>query len=208
MHNNQELIMALIGYARVSTTDQDLAVQIEALENRGCIKIFSDKKSGTTANRKGFQECLQYLREGDVLIMTHLDRFARNHLVTETKIDELRARGIDIQGIDHTIDIHTSQGRLVYRLESAVHQHERDRISERTKAGLAKARAEGRFGGRPPALSEMQIKQLALLHSQRDYPVHKLRETFKVSMPVIWRGLRRARDMGWYPEQTNPSSFD
>jgi DNA invertase Pin-like site-specific DNA recombinase len=200
--------MALIGYARVSTTDQDLEVQIQALENKGCLKIFQDKRSGTTDNRPGFLACFEYLREGDVLYMTHLDRFARNKLITESRFEELRNRGIDVQALDHTIDIHTPEGNLMVGIGSSVAQYQRDRISKCTLNGLAIARANNRIGGRKPALSDMQIQQMAILYSQRTYPVHKLRETFKVSMPVIWRGLRRAREMGWMPETPNHVNYD
>lgn len=199
--------MALIGYARVSTTDQDLEVQIQALEKKGCLKIFQDKKSGTTDNRPGFLACFEYLREGDVLYMTHLDRFARNKLITESRFEELRNRGIDVQAIDHTIDIHTPEGNLMVGIGSSVAQYQRDRISQCTLGGLAKAAAMGRFGGRPPALDDSQVKQVGILHSQlnREYTVADLCKTFKVSMSVITRAVRKARAMGWYPEQPQTS---
>ena len=143
----------LAGYARVSTQDQDLALQIDALLKYGVAKelIFTDKASGATHQRPGLETCLAKLRDGDVLLVWRLDRLGRSvrHLVT--LIDQLRERNIGFRSVcDGAIDTTTPSGELIFLVFSALAQFERRLIQERTKAGLEAARARGRKGGRPP----------------------------------------------------------
>src|SRR5437868_15191816 len=141
----------LIGYARVSTTDQTLDLQKDALEKIGCSKIFTDTASGAKAERKGLEEALDYVREGDTLVVWRLDRLGRSlkHLI-ET-ITTLNNRNIGFKSITENIDTTTSGGKLIFHIFGALAEFERDIIRERTKAGLAAARARGRTGGRPKA---------------------------------------------------------
>src|SRR5207248_9019601 len=139
----------LIGYARVSTHDQTLDLQQDALEKAGCGKIFTDTASGAKAERKGLEEALAYVREGDTLVVWRLDRLGRSlkHLL-ET-ITTLNTRKIGFKSLTESIDTTTSNGRLIFNIFASLAEFERDLIRERTKAGLQAARARGRVGGRP-----------------------------------------------------------
>src|SRR5256884_1068439 len=141
----------LIGYARVSTSDQTLNLQKDALEKIGCTKIFTDIISGSTTERKGLDDTLAYVREGDTLVVWRLDRLGRSlkHLI-ET-ITELNNRKIGFKSLTENIDTTTSGGKLIFHIFGALAEFERDIIRERTLAGLQAARARGRKGGRPKA---------------------------------------------------------
>src|SRR5438105_4559167 len=143
----------LVGYARVSTQDQTLDLQQDALEKAGCERILTDTISGSIQERKGLEEALSFLRAGDSLVVWRLDRLGRSlkHLI-ET-IAQLNARGIGLRSITESIDTTTSSGMLVFHIFGALAEFERDLIRERTQAGLVAARARGRLGGRPRGLS-------------------------------------------------------
>src|SRR2546428_930667 len=144
----------LIGYARVSTQDQTIHLQKDALEKIGCTKIFTDTISGAKAGRPGLTEALAYVREGDTLVVWRLDRLGRSlkHLI-ET-ITALNNRKIGFKSIQENIDTTTSGGKLIFHIFGALAEFERDIIKERTQAGLQAARARGRLGGRPKALNQ------------------------------------------------------
>ena len=146
----------LIGYARVSTSDQTLNLQQDALEKIGCAKIFKDIISGATTERQGLDEALSYVREGDTLAVWRLDRLGRSlkHLI-ET-ITNLNNRKIGFKSIQENIDTTTSGGKLIFQIFGALAEFERDIIRERTKAGLQAACARERLGGRPKALNQKQ----------------------------------------------------
>src|SRR6202045_102196 len=139
----------LIGYARVSTSDQTLNLQKDALEHIGCSQIFTDTISGATTERHGLDAALSYVREGDTLVVWRLDRLGRSlkHLI-ET-ITTLNNRKIGFKSITENIDTTTSGGKLIFHIFGALAEFERDLIRERTNAGLEAARARGRLGGRP-----------------------------------------------------------
>src|SRR5512147_2274492 len=143
----------LIGYARISTTNQTLDLQKDALTNAGCERIFTDTASGAKAERIGLNEAMSHLREGDILVVWRLDRLGRSlkHLI-ET-ITGLNDRKIGFKSITENIDTTTSGGKLVFHVFGALAEFERDLIRERTQAGLAAARVRGRLGGRPRAPS-------------------------------------------------------
>ena len=145
-----------IGYARVSTQDQTLDLQKDALEKLGCAKIFTDTASGAKTERQGLEEALEYVREGDTLVVWRLDRLGRSlkHLI-ET-ITELNSRNIGFKSLTENIDTTTSGGKLVFHIFGALAEFERDIIRERTNAGLQAARARGRKGGRPKALTRQK----------------------------------------------------
>ncbi|NIF46199.1 recombinase family protein [Enterobacter sp. Ap-1006] len=153
----------LVGYIRVSTNDQNTALQKNALECAGCELIFEDKISGKTADRPGLKKVLRTLSEGDTLVVWKLDRLGRSmrHLVS--LIEELRTRGINFRSLTDSIDTSTPMGRFFFHVMGALAEMERELIVERTRAGLAAARAEGRIGGRRPKLSATQWAQAGRL---------------------------------------------
>lgn len=162
-----------IGYARVSKYEQNLSLQIDALEQAGCTKIFRDQASGSKMKRPGLDEALTYLRQGDILVVWRLDRLGRSlkHLIeTVTLLEE---RGIGFQSLQESIDTTTSGGRLIFHIFAALAEFERNLIRERTQAGLEAARARGRKGGRPKSLD---VKKTALLYRLYDEKQHSIRE--------------------------------
>src|SRR5262249_28068338 len=174
----------LIGYARVSTYDQNLDLQRDALQKAGCEHIYSDTISGSKAERKGLEEALAYLRPGDTLVVWKLDRLGRSlkHLI-ET-VNELHGRGIGFRSLTENIDTTTSGGKLIFHIFGALAEFERDLITERTNAGLTAARARGKKGGRPKSpLSEIQKIQLA----------KQMYEDKKIPIADIYKGLHIPR---------------
>jgi DNA invertase Pin-like site-specific DNA recombinase len=151
--------MAAVGYARVSTADQDLALQLDALATGGCAKVFEDRASGARADRPGLRAALDYAREGDVLVTWKLDRLGCSlpHLVEI--VAALEGRGVGFRSLTEAIDTTTPGGRLVFHLFAALGQFERDLIRERTRAGLAAAAARGRQGGRQPVVTEEKLRR-------------------------------------------------
>jgi DNA invertase Pin-like site-specific DNA recombinase len=148
----------LIGYARISTQDQTLALQQDALEKAGCEKIFTDKVSGTKAERKGLTEALSHLRAGDTLVVWRLDRLGRSlrHLIDT--ITALHDRGVAFKSLQENIDTTTSGGKLVFHIFGSLAEFEREIIRERTNAGLQAARARGRYGGPKYKLTQTQVE--------------------------------------------------
>ncbi|WP_313087159.1 recombinase family protein [Atlantibacter hermannii] len=152
-----------IGYVRVSTNDQNTALQRNALDCAGCELIFEDKISGKTSDRPGLKKLLKALSPGDTLIVWKLDRLGRSmrHLVT--LIEELRQRGINFRSLTDSIDTSTPMGRFFFHVMGALAEMERELIVERTRAGLDAARAQGRIGGRRPKLTAEQWAQAGRL---------------------------------------------
>ncbi|CZW49127.1 recombinase family protein [Enterobacter hormaechei] len=152
-----------IGYVRVSTNDQNTALQRNALECAGCELIFEDKMSGKTSDRPGLKRVLRTLSEGDTLVVWKLDRLGRSmrHLVT--LIEDLRGRGVNFRSLTDSIDTSTPMGRFFFHVMGALAEMERELIVERTRAGLAAARQQGRIGGRRPKLTEQQWAQAGRL---------------------------------------------
>jgi DNA invertase Pin-like site-specific DNA recombinase len=148
----------LIGYARVSTHDQTLNLQQDALQKAGCSKIFTDTASGAKTERKGLDNALNYVRKGDTFVVWRLDRLGRSlpHLIAT--MTDLEERGIGFKSLIENIDTTTSGGKLIFHIFGALAEFERDIIRERTQAGLLAARARGRKGGRPHALTDRQIR--------------------------------------------------
>ena len=156
--------MALIGYARVSTEDQSLDMQLDALEQRGCAKVFAEKLSGKTKDRPQLEAMLDYLRDGeDTVVIYKLDRLGRSMKDLLEITETLASRGIGLVSIKDGIDMTTATGRLYFHLMACLSEFERDLISERTKAGLEAARARGRKGGRKSADPE-KLRQAFILY--------------------------------------------
>jgi DNA invertase Pin-like site-specific DNA recombinase len=182
-----------IGYARVSTQDQTLALQKDALEKIGCKKIFTDTVSGAKAERKGLDEALEYVREGDTLVVWRLDRLGRSlkHLI-ET-IAELNKRKIGFKSITENIDTTTSGGKLVFHIFGALAEFERDIIRERTNAGLQAARGRGRKGGRPKALTIKKVQMLHDLYRNKDNSIDEICKTLNISRTTLYRYIKNLK---------------
>ena len=182
-----------IGYARVSTTEQDLRLQVDALKAQGCedALIFVDKASGAKAERPGLTQCLETLQAGDLLLVWRLDRLGRSMPHLATLVEELQERGIGFRSIcDRAIDTTTASGELVSNIFSALAQFERRLIQERTRAGLTAARARGRLGGRP-ALDphDPRIQMAKALYQDREHGVGDICQTLHISRSTLYRYL-------------------
>ena len=182
--------MMLVGYTRVSTQDQTLNLQKDALEKIGCTRIFTDTASGAKTERKGLEDALNYVREGDILVVWRLDRLGRSlkHLI-ET-ITELNRKGIGFKSIQENIDTTTSGGKLVFHIFGALAEFERDIIRERTQAGLTAARARGRKGGRPKALTPKTVEQAKTLYNSRKDSIDEICRTLHISRATLYRYLK------------------
>lgn len=154
-----------IGYARVSTKDQNLNLQIEALQKAGCKKIFEEKISGSTKNRPELDKMIEQFRSGDELYVWRLDRLGRSLKHIIDLVLSLSEKGIIIKGLTDGVDTSTINGRLFLNLMASLAEYERELIRERTKAGLQSARARGRLGGRPKGYSKETISKLLLMRS-------------------------------------------
>jgi DNA invertase Pin-like site-specific DNA recombinase len=184
----------LIGYARVSTHEQTLNLQQDALTKAGCNKIFTDTASGAKSERKGLAEALTYVRKGDTLVVWRLDRLGRSlpHLITT--MTDLEERGIGFKSLTENIDTTTSGGKLIFHIFGALAEFERNLIRERTTAGLIAARGRGRKGGRPKALSVKQRSIARELYDKR-HPIAEICRTLKISKATLYRSIKnRERD--------------
>jgi DNA invertase Pin-like site-specific DNA recombinase len=177
----------LIGYARVSTQDQNLDLQLDALDRAGAEKVFTDTASGATAARPGLDEALSHLRSGDTLVVWKLDRLGRSlrHLIDT--IQALSNRGIGFKSLQESIDTTTPGGKLVFHVFGALAEFERDLIRERTNAGLKSARARGRKGGRPKSLTDKQLKQARALIKDPSVSIGEICKTLKVGRSTLYR---------------------
>jgi len=184
----------LIGYARVSTDDQDLSLQIDALTKAGIPKasIFMDKISGAKTDRPGLAKCLATLQSGDILVVWRLDRLGRSmrHLIT--LVEDLRSRGVGFRSLNEgAIDTTCASGELIFNIFSALAQFERRLIQERTKAGLAAARARGRNGGRPKiGAEETKVVLAKKLHADKSLEIDDICKTLRMSRSTFYRYVR------------------
>jgi DNA invertase Pin-like site-specific DNA recombinase len=179
----------LIGYARVSTQEQNLDLQKDDLKQAGCKRIFTDVASGSRAERPGLNQAVAYAREGDTLVVWKLDRFGRSlaHLIEGVR--QLQARGIGFRSLRENIDTTSSAGKLIFHLFGALAEFERDLIGERTAAGLSSARARGRLGGRRPLLDSKQVTLLRSLAADRANSPGVICETLGISRATFYRYL-------------------
>src|SRR3954453_13100597 len=179
----------MIGYARVSTTDQTMDLQLDALQKAGCAKIFTDTASGAKTERKGL-EAISYVRAGDTIAVWRLDRLGRSlqHLI-ET-IGELNAQNIGFKSLTENIDTTTSGGKLVFHIFGALAEFERNLIRERTSAGLQAARERGRKGGRPKSLSGNKIEIARKLYADKTNTVEDICRTLSISRATLWRYVK------------------
>ena len=179
----------LIGYARVSTLDQNPELQIEALNEVGCKKIFTEKISGADKKRKQLQEALDYMREGDTLVIWKLSRLARSLTQIINTVKDLEDRQIGLKVLTQKIDTGTPEGRLFFHMNAAFDQFQREIIVENTKAGLKSARKNGRIGGRPPLMTENKIRTAkAMLKDTENYPfISDIIKTLNIGRTTFYR---------------------
>lgn len=177
----------IIGYARVSTDDQNLDAQTDALGAAGAGKVFADRISGTKRARPELDRMLDQLRSGDVVTVTKYDRLARSLKDLLEIVEAIGKRGAGFRSLAEDIDTTTPAGRLVFHVFASIAQFERERISERTKEGLASARKRGRVGGRPPALSVAQKDEVRRMRDEEHRAVPEIARLFKVSDRTVRR---------------------
>jgi DNA invertase Pin-like site-specific DNA recombinase len=183
----------LIGYARISTTDQTLDLQRDALTKVGCTRIFTDTASGALVERKGLTDALSHVREGDILVVWKLDRLGRSLKDLITRITELNNRKIGFQSITENIDTTTSGGKLIFHIFGALAEFERDIIRERTNAGLEAARSRGKKGGRPRALTPQKIQVARTLYADKSTAVSEICKMLGISRHTLQRYVRERR---------------
>ena len=178
----------LIGYARVSTQDQNLTLQREALINAGCEKVFEDKVSGTRADRPGLSKTLEMLREGDTLVVWKLDRLGRSVKQLVDMVSELNKQGIQFKSLTDSIDTGTTSGRFFFHVMASLAEMERELTIERTRAGLEVAKKLGRKGGRKPKMNDSKIESAKKLLSS-GVPPKEVAKNLGVSVSTLYRLL-------------------
>ena len=178
----------LIGYARVSTTDQNLALQKEALEKAGCERIYEDTISGTRAERPGLAKAFEMLRSEDVLVVWKLDRLGRSVKNLITLVEELNAKSIHFKSLTDSIDTSTPSGRFFFHVMASLAQMERELVVERTRAGLEVARALGRTGGRKRSMTDSKIASAKRLLAS-GVPPRDVAKDLGVSLATLYRWI-------------------
>jgi DNA invertase Pin-like site-specific DNA recombinase len=180
----------IIGYARVSTEDQTLALQLDALEVARCARVYKDTASGAKAERPGLTSALETMREGDTLVVWRLDRLGRSLTQLIALMTTLDEKGVGFKSLTEQIDTTTSGGKLIFHIFGALAEFERNLIRERTKAGLAAARARGRQGGRPKAKaldSARKIQMAQAIYDNQDNTIEDICRTLGISRATLYR---------------------
>ncbi len=177
----------LIGYARVSTDDQNLDLQKDALTSAGCERIMEDKISGAKAERPGLKAAIDYARKGDVLVVWRLDRLGRSLRDLIELVSMLSSRGIGLKSLHESIDTSSSSGKLIFHIFAALAEFERNLIRERTCAGLSAARARGKKGGRPKTLNSDKRKLAVKLYDEKQHSVGQICKMMGISKPTLYK---------------------
>ena len=177
----------LVGYARVSTQDQKLELQRDALHGAGCEKIFEDKASGVKAMRPGLSEAVAFMRPGDTLVIWKLSRLGRSLRQLIEAVQMLQDKGIELRSLHESIDTNTATGKLLFHIVAAFAQFERDNMIENTKAGLEAARARGKTGGRKPAMDAKKLALARTLRADPTLPISDICKTLGVSKATFYR---------------------
>lgn len=178
-----------IGYARVSTLDQNPEMQLDALEAAGCVKVYQDELSGAKKDRPGLVDALTFARKGDCIVVWRLDRLGRSlkHLIDV--VSQMDNQGIGFISLQEGFDTTTSGGKLVFHIFGALAEFERNLIRERTKAGLDAARARGRVGGRKPKLDAAQVATLKSMYESKAHTIKEICAVFNITKPTFYRYL-------------------
>jgi len=179
----------LIGYARISTEDQSLRLQKDALREAGCERIFEDTASGA-GDRPALRRALEHLRDGDTLVVWRLDRLGRSLKDLIGRAEKLQSRGVGLRSLRESIDTDSSAGQLIFHIFGALAEFERDLIRERTNAGLKAARARGRVGGRPRKLDAKRRAHVVGLYRSGKHSVKEICELMKVSRATVYAYVR------------------
>ncbi|MEY4989921.1 MAG: hypothetical protein RIS08_147 [Actinomycetota bacterium] len=183
--------MQIIGYGRVSTGDQNADSQVDALKRAGANKVFIEKFTGTKLERPELTKVFDYLRDGDQLVITKLDRLGRSTKDLLGLLERLNNLKVQLRVLDQNIDTSTPEGKFFFTIIGAVAEFERSLIVGRTKDGLAAARARGRVGGRKPKLSEKQQAEIRRLYEAGDKTVLEIGELFGVSRPTVYSVIQK-----------------
>lgn len=183
----------LVGYARVSTQDQKPELQLDALKAAGCEKVFVEKASGAQRDRPELKAALDYMRDGDTLVVWKLDRLARSMKQLIETVEGLEEVGVGFRSLTEAIDTTTAGGKLVFHVFGALAEFERSIIRERTRAGLDAARARGRKGGRPPKLKDADLKAARAMLADKSITVEEVAKHLRVSPATLYRHLPAAR---------------
>lgn len=183
----------LIGYARVSTDDQNLDLQNDALKTAGCDRIFTDKQGGAKAERPGLEEALKYTRAGDTLVVWRLDRLSRSLKALIEMVNHLDSEKIGLKSLQESIDTTSSSGKLVFHIFGALAEFERNLIRERTQAGLQAARARGRKGGRPKSLTPDKQALAVKLYDEKQHTIVQICEMMGITKPTLYKYIEAAR---------------
>lgn len=181
----------IIGYARVSTQDQNPELQLDALRGAGCEELFQEKATGKFRERPELTACLRSMRKGDTLVVWKLDRLARSLKDLVEIVHDLNQRGVGFRSLTEAIDTHSSGGRLVFHLFGALAEFEHSLIRERTMAGLVAARARGRMGGRKPVMSKADTRKAAAMLSDPNITKTEVAKHFSVSRVTLNAALAR-----------------
>ncbi len=176
----------LVGYARVSTVDQNLDLQLSALKEVGCEKLYQDQISGTKANRPGLSMALEVLRKNDTLVVWKLDRLGRTVKGLIDLVNQLHQKEIHFKSITDNVDTSTPAGRFFFHVMASLAQMERELMAERTKAGLAAAKAKGRIGGRKRKMTQSKIESAKQLLSSGSLP-KDVAQNLGISVPTLYR---------------------
>ena len=183
----------LIGYARVSIDDQNLELQLDALDQAGCEQVFEDRQSGAKAARPGLDQALTFVRPGDSIVVWRLDRLSRSLKDLIDMVNALEAKGIGLRSLHESIDTSSSSGKLIFHIFDALAEFERNLIRERTQAGLSAARARGRRGGRPKALSDEKQALVVKLYDEKQHSIDQICEMMGISKPTLYKYIEAAR---------------
>lgn len=182
----------LLGYARVSTDDQNLDLQRDALETAGCERVFEDMASGAKADRIGLAALMTVLRAGDTVVIWRLDRLGRSLKNLIELVERLEAAKVGLRSLQENIDTTSSGGRLVFHLFGALAEFERNLVRERTLAGLAAARARGRMGGRPKRLDPAKLALALRLHHEDKHTIKEICQMMGISKSTLYNYLAKA----------------
>lgn len=183
----------LVGYGRVSTLDQNVSLQVNALQEAGCEKIFTEKASGVQRDRSELQAALAYMRKGDTLVVWKLDRLARSAKQLAETVELLSDAGIGFQSLTERIDTHSVGGKFIFHLFAALSEFERGILRERTHAGLLAAKAKGKVGGRPRSLTPADQQAAGALLKHSEISVKAVAKRMGISIATLYRYFPSAR---------------
>ena len=184
----------LIGYARVSTDDQNLELQKDALTKAGCERILEDHQSGAKAERPGLKAALEFAREKDTIVVWRLDRLSRTLKDLIEMVTRLESQNVGLKSLQETLDTSSSSGKLIFHIFGALSEFERNLIRERTQAGLTAARARGRMGGRPKALDAKKRVLAVRLYDEKVHTVKEICRRMKISKPTLYKYIEAERN--------------